>query len=86
MTFDLSQTWIILSRTTSTKREPSHRETPDTRHPLALLAGLGLAPPALAQVTVAVAGPQSGPLASFGAMMAEGAARAAQAVNARGGK
>jgi len=52
---------------------------------LALLAGLGLAPPALAQVTVAVAGPQSGPLASFGAMMAEGAARAAQAVNARGG-
>lgn len=54
----------------------------------AVLAGLIAGPvaPALAQqVTVAVVGPQSGPLAAFGAMMAEGAERAAQAINARGG-
>ncbi len=55
---------------------------------LLLLAG-PLAPalvaPAAAQVRVAVAGPQTGPLAAFGAMMEEGARRAAEAINARGG-
>lgn len=51
---------------------------------LPLLAG-PFAPPAAAQVRVAVVGPQTGPLAAFGAMMAEGARRAAEAVNARGG-
>lgn len=52
---------------------------------LAVLAALAVAMPAAAQVTVAVVGPQSGPLGSFGAMMVEGAERAAQAINARGG-
>ncbi|WP_349370881.1 branched-chain amino acid ABC transporter substrate-binding protein [Salinarimonas sp.] len=55
---------------------------------LLLLAGPlapGLVAPAAAQVRVAVAGPQSGPLAVFGAMMGEGARRAAEAINARGG-
>ncbi|GGK23756.1 branched-chain amino acid ABC transporter substrate-binding protein [Salinarimonas ramus] len=54
--------------------------------PLAAAALLALAPAgAEAQVRIAVVGPQTGPLAAFGAMMETGAALAAEAINARGG-
>src|SRR6056297_1657325 len=81
---DLSQTRFILSRTISKRREPIRVKLLMSTA-LAALAGAFLSAPAMAQVTVAVVGPQSGPLASFGAMMAAGAGRAAQAINARGG-
>ncbi|WP_372422342.1 branched-chain amino acid ABC transporter substrate-binding protein [Salinarimonas chemoclinalis] len=50
-----------------------------------LLAALVAPAAALAQAPIAVVGPQTGPLAAFGAMLATGAGRAAEAINARGG-
>ncbi|MGP9819753.1 branched-chain amino acid ABC transporter substrate-binding protein [Salinarimonas sp. NSM] len=50
-----------------------------------LVAALCASAPARAQAPIAVVAPQSGPLAAFGAMLETGAARAAEAINARGG-